>query len=68
MNITPEWLLQLEDQRVKVGKSLLYQMGDNSNQFGEKTRVTIQTASLAQDFLNYNPETNTIVVIGYLLT
>ena len=43
-------------------------MGDNSNQFGEKTRVTIQTASLAQDFLNYNPETNTIVVIGYLLT
>lgn len=43
-------------------------MGNNINQFGEKTRVTIQTASLAEDFINYNPETNAIVVIGYQLS
>ena len=46
ISIMPQWLQDLEDQRVKVGNSLLYQMGDNINQFGEKTRVSIELESV----------------------
>ena len=43
-------------------------MGDNSNQFGEETRVSIKTISMGEEFINYAAETNAVVVIGYQLT
>ena len=60
----PQWLLDLEDQRVRVGNSLLYQMGDNTNQFGEETKVTIELESAEAQFINYSPDSNTIVIVG----
>ena len=51
-----------------MGISLLYQMGDNINQFGEETRVTIELESAEAQFINYSPSSNSIVIIGFQLT
>ena len=51
-----------------MGTSLLYQMGDNTNQFGDETRVTIELASIEAKFINYSPSSNSIVIIGFQLT
>ena len=64
MNTAPQWILDLKDQRVRVGNSLLYQMGNNINQFGEETRVTIELESAEAQFINYAPDSNAIVIVG----
>ena len=44
VNVMPDWLVSLKDQRIKVGESLLYRLDANLNQFGEVTKVSIQSA------------------------
>ena len=39
----------LEDQSVEIGESLIYDMGDNVNQFGQTTNVTI-ISEINQEF------------------
>ena len=39
-------------------------MGNNINQFGEETRVTIELESAEAQFINYAPDSNAIVIVG----
>ena len=62
----PDFISELEDQRIKVGESLLYRMADNANQFGAATEVSIDRVlnHNFEKFVNYDPIQNAIVVDG----
>ena len=64
--IEPEFMVNLQDQRVKVGDSLVYSPGDKLSSYGHEMTVTMDLGE-AESFASYDKSFNLFKVHGFLL-
>ena len=64
--IEPEFMVNLQDQRVKVGNSLVYSPGDKLSSYGHEMTLTMDLVEAVR-FASYDESSNLFKVHGVLL-
>lgn len=64
--IEPKFMVNLQDQRVKVGDSLVYSPGDKLSSYGHEMTLTMDLVEAVR-FASYDESSNLFKVHGVLL-